>query len=653
MIKSRNYSEFSPQLEVGKVTIVEAAPLARQLILKQWLKTFQGKGVRTYFLSCDLHQNGIWAGLKDLLMVLLPEIREQAPELIDKHSYELTMVLPNLRREIVVRNPNLTDIATNDEQTRNYPVDRAYRILHGLINLLDSWFERINGFSWIVVCDDYDRSGLLVRRFFSEILRRRGKKLNLMLLVAVDPGKGAAIESHFPQQFLGQKIDLDLHPVAQPSIEPELMGQLALALEQQLGNDLIETEIHLPKLIYYWLHSDRPEQALIWQAKALGIYNHQGFYEDALVYSEAIAEKLDRLCGDNDFIRWNIVGNLFGCYVATGDMERAKQVIEVEAIGKINDPKQLVRVHYVMSMLHARYLLQKDFVKAADYLEQSLVMLPDLDLPEHEKYFLTAFTRNGLAFVRYRQGNITEAITLCHSASELLDAHLDPDRHSLHRSVLLYNIAQIYVATQVYTQAISYFTATMVIDPHYSEYYNERGNVYLKLEQYEEAIADYLKAIELSPPYEEVWSNLGLCYRLIGKMEESVRAYTIALDIQPNNIASLIGRAQAWEALEQVEAALLDYSLALDLNSEQPLLLANRASLYYETDRAKEALHDLNRAIVLAPNTADLYQNRAVVLMEEGKSAESAADFQTYLQLYPEAEDRVTIENTLSKLLGV
>ena len=185
-------------------------------------------------------------------------------------------------------------------------------------------------------------------------------------------------------------------------------------------------------------------------------------------------------------------------------------------------------------MLHARFLPEKDFEKAEEYLERGIRYLDQAHkMPERDRHFLRVFLLNGVAFVRHRQGRPLEAIELCKSGSEHLDRHLNPDQHRLHRSVLLYNTAQVYAALQMHEHAIENFSAAMSMDPNYSEYYNERGNVYLSMGAYKEAVQDYLAAIDLSAPYQEVWTNLGQCYRQMGRLEEAIQAYSRALDLDP------------------------------------------------------------------------------------------------------------------------
>ncbi|MGF1992343.1 MAG: tetratricopeptide repeat protein [Nostoc sp. ZfuVER08] len=641
------------QPEIGKVILLEAESGNERLeILQQWLQLGAEKKAKTWLLSFNTQADGLWAGLNEWLNQILPDIQEKAPHLIAKHSYELAMILPALRRQISVSNPNLTDSSVDEERVRNYPLDRAYRIIHGVINLLDSWYDYTDGSPWLIACNDYEKAGFLVRRFFAELVRRRGKKLKLSLLLATDSNIGETAIAHLNHQFLAEKISLQLPAKPEVIVSPEQMSQLAQKLEEQIGRDSIELEIHGPRLVSYWLQSDQPEKALIWQARLLGVYNHQGFYEDALVYCEPVAAQLDCLCGKDNNMRWNMVGNLFNCYATTGNITKAYQIVQEEALLKLDAPAQLVRAYYIMAMFHTRFLPEHDHTLAEDYLNRSLSILADstADIPADDKHFMTAFDMNGLALVKHRQGFPQEAIALCKSAIEEFKNHLSEGQHRLHRSVLDYNIAQVYAAMGELEEAVIYFTSAIAADPNYSEYYNDRGNVYQRMGHLENALNDYHEAIELSPPYYEVWMNIGHCYHLKGLLEEATKAYSVALDLEPTQTPALIGRAQALEAGGHLEAALLDYNAAIAVNSQQPLLLANRATLHYELGQLTEALSDLEAAIVLSPNNPDFYQNRAIVLISLGQSEAASTDLQTYLRLNPDASDRTEVEESLSSL---
>jgi tetratricopeptide (TPR) repeat protein len=320
------------------------------------------------------------------------------------------------------------------------------------------------------------------------------------MLAAAAPAAGEVVARKFEPGLLGPTVRLSLPPDAHAPADPEEASRLASEYEERARRDPAAVEMCVAQLIRYNALSGRQERASRWQAAALGFLNHHGFYEDALRYSESVASRLDSLCGDNEVFRWNLVGNLFGCYVAVRDSARAYSIVVDEALSKIKHLSQRVKVYYVMGMLHARYLPELDLDKASEYLEQGLRDIPRAGLSPDEESFHTAFMMNGLALVRHRQKRTAEAVELCQRAGGLLDANLRPDQHRIHRSVLQYNIAQVYAFTGRLEDAVAYYTAAMEMDPNYSEYYNERGSAYLKLGRLDKALEDFLEAVELSPP---------------------------------------------------------------------------------------------------------------------------------------------------------
>lgn len=98
-----------------------------------------------FTLRCHFDEGGPWAGTRDLFRALRPALEGEAAELLSKHDYELVHVLPELKQTLGVRNPSLTDIASTEERVRNYPADRAVRIVHGLIDLLIAFKEGAEG----------------------------------------------------------------------------------------------------------------------------------------------------------------------------------------------------------------------------------------------------------------------------------------------------------------------------------------------------------------------------------------------------------------------------------------------------------------------------------------------------------------------------
>lgn len=636
----------------GAVVILEAvAGSSRQTLLQQYLQEAERSlDASTWLLACDFTVGGAWAGLQDLLVAIASRVEQQDPELLVAHSYELCLAAPLLRQRISVQHPTLTELAQGHERVRNYPADRAYRSLHGLIDFLDTWKQANPHQPLVIACDHFDQSSPLVQRFFHECIRRRGIGWQLTLLLAVAPGKAAHTASQFPAPACRSIVQLSLPPDQPQAVAQEQLLAQAQELEQQVAHDQLVADIATPRLIDLWERAGDADAALRWKIQAMHRFNQLGLYGAGAGYSAAIAARLDEIRQQDLPLYSTAVISLYFCYLTLGQVEQAYALITEKVIEQIHSQPSRSHNHYLLAMLYARFLPRRDLPRAVEHLEYGLSLLSDADLSEAVRYFYLVFLKNGLAYVRAQQRQPEEAVALCQEGLQLLDRYLAPDQHRLHRSVLVYNIAQVYAATGQVEQALDTFTRVIALDPYYSEYYNERGAIFFKAGNLPAAERDYLRAIELSPPYPEVWINLGQCYREMGRREDAIAAYTRALDLDPRATLPLIGRAEMYAEGDQARQALEDYTAALQLEPQQPLVLAARAVVYYEMGQLPRALDDLDAAIASAPEEALFYHNRATALIDLKRFGEATRDLKRYLQLQPDAEDR---DDVISKLFSL
>ena len=635
---------------MARILIVEsAAGPARRHWLEDQLKLRAASGARTFSVSCDFNAGGPWAGVNEFFSELYADIKQQRPDLVSRHSLELVTILPRLRQSLEVRNPSLTDLTTGEEKTRNYAADRAFRIVHGLIDLLDSWKNATcPETEWVIACDSYELAGAMGGSFFRELMRRRGERLSLHLLVGVESGKGEQTQQSFGTDSQADIVAVDL--TSEPPVVPnkEVAAQMAGDLEQQIGDNPIETQIHLPELIRLWQQADRPDKVLRYKYIGLETYNTLGLYEDALRYGDNLLALAQEYAHDDIRLQWIIIYKLLMCYMGLQDVPRSLELAEGEGMKLAeNDANIRARLFYIIAMLYARFQKKRDLVKGEEYLTRGLAAIEEANMPEGIYHFQSVFNRNGLAMIRNFEGRFEEAIELCRSGFARMNAHLGADQHRLHRSVLLYNIAQVYAVTGSTAEAIEYYSAAIAMDPNYSEYYNERGSLFLRTGRLEEARADYLQAIELSPPYFEVFANLGQCYRRMGRMAEAIEAYSRALDLQPNQVLALVGRAKAHEELGHSDAAIADYTAALTQDHTQWEAIASRGVLYYEAGDLEESLADFDRAIELKSDQSDLYHNRATVLADLKRYRRAESDIETAIKLDPPEEDKLALQELL------
>lgn len=620
---------------------------------KRWLEEYvtkvSGPLARTSTVSCDFDLGGPWAGVNALVSEILPEIQQRMPGLLEKHAFELVHVVPRLREALTVKNPTLTDLAADDEKVRNYAADRAYRIVHGIIDLFDSWKTlSCAEIPWTIGCDAYDLGGPLTQYFFKELLRRRGKQLHIQLIATVGCGQGNEVRSAFKGPLPAKATFMDLPDEPEPTMSPEVAFQKAKELTIQVGDNRIEKQVHLPELIRLWSLAGRPDVVLVWRYFGLAFYSKLGLYADSLRYGEGLLDLIEKYDPNNASLRWWVIIKLLNAYTGLANVDAALALAEAALKETERIPLAWgIHLYYMAAMLYARFKQPRDFAMGEKLLDRGLEVIQQADISEEERHFRTVFNRNGVAMIRTFQGRFQDAIEFCIAGFKELDTYLSVDKHHLHRSILLYNIAQVYVAIDSYPEAVQYFSSAMAMDPNYSEYYNERGNIFLRTGRPQEAHADYLKAIELSPPYFEVFTNLGQCYRRMGMMEEAIRAYSRSLDLEPDQALALLGRGKANEELGHIDLAIADYTAAVDLDPSQWDAFASRAVMYYEKREMEKALADLNQAVGLNPKMVDLYQNRAFIFTELGRPDMAASDLQAALLLNPPSEEAASLAELL------
>ena len=604
-------------------------------------------------VSADFDVNGPWGGVDQIFSTLFPEIQATRPDLVRQHDLELVYILPQLRHVLKVRNPSLTDLAPREERVRNYAADRAFRVIHGLIDMLDSWKTAASPQArWVIACDGYDVAGSMSKRFFSELIRRRGVPLHLDFLFSVKPQKASEIQALFPSAARVEIIVEELTAVQPDNIAPETAAEKADELELRLGEDPVQIQANLPELIRLCGFANRPDKVLRYRFTALEAYNTMGLYEDALRYGDGLLKIVWQYAPDDHRMQWLIVLKLLMSNTGLQRVGPSLELAESEGLKMAAQiPDRLVRMYFLIAMFYALYSKPRDFANGQQYLDLALAVIDAGGLPEDEAHFHRVFNRNGLAMIRNFQGRHQEAIKLCQDGIAYLDQHLSVEKHRLHRSVLVYNTAQVYRSVGSHHEAIKYYSAVIEMDPNYSEYYNERGSIFLQLNLLEEALADYLKAIELSPPYYEVFTNLGQCYRKMGVMNEAAQAYSRALDLEPDHVLALLGRAKSFQELGKSEMAKADYGAALARDPGLWDALASRAVIHYEAGDLAASLADFNRAIELKQDETALFQNRATVLFDLGRYHEAVRDLENALKLDISEPEQTEIQTRLKDIL--
>ncbi|GAB2847305.1 hypothetical protein GCM10027277_14220 [Pseudoduganella ginsengisoli] len=569
--------------------------------------------VRTYELDASFTSHGVWAGVSSLVeQAYLYFAVQGRQDVLDEHNYALYMMLPQYRDTIGLKYACLTDTASMTEKTRNFPLDRAYRLVNGAVGLIAAWKAEVAADEqWALLIRNFHEAGHLASRFVTELARRLSIPSRIIVCIecpAVPDTAALPWASVTPEAGFLPIILLTPQDDAPPQAE-------GLTFEDLYGAGMDEWErLYIPLLRYYRNRGDGLNAARV-AMRALCVHNHYGFYYEASTFVDTVLPWLDKLVGGDEAARWDYIGNIFQGLVTTGQEQRALAVVEKYALPCLTQNVLKAKLHYLLAMVHLRYLKEQDVPLSHRHIEEALhsLQMAEGEIPDEQFAFLNVFLNNGLAFVRVRQGRPEDALMLCQQGFLYLTDMLGDDVHRLHRSVLLYNSAQVLSALGQQEEALHYYYRAMEMDPYYSEYYNESGNILQRLGRYDEALAMYSLAARYSAPYAEVYFNKGACHAQLEQWDAAIACLRNSLELHPQQPEAWLLLGEALDMLQRRDEAQAAYSAAIELDAGHVPARVNRAVNHYAHGDLPAALSDMDRVLELEPMVAGHYANRAEI----------------------------------------
>jgi tetratricopeptide (TPR) repeat protein len=537
-------------------------------------------------------------------------------EIVDEHDYELYMALPTYRHRICPRYLCLTDTAIANEKTRFYPLERAWRVVHGLVGMVLRWKEAMRDADrWVIIVRNFDQAQHLSTRFFTELARRSVPNYAIDVIVETRSGHSGTA-SHLDGKRMAPAAPwiAALAPDADAGRHSDDFDPKILEQEIDDGSEVTLEESH-PKLLEYYRRRGDGFAAARIAFKMLQLYNRRGYYHEAMSFIDTILPCFDQLVGTEEFRRMSAVSEINSCLVATGDAERARRIVADFAAPYITRPHLLANMNYILAMHYLRYLEAKDLEYAEHHISRAVDNIRTAtNGPEAKEHaFLKAFIDNGLAFLRVRQKRHQEALDLCQSAYKSVTNAMGEDRHLLHRSVLQYNMAQIHVMLGRLWEGLECYNSAISMDPFYSEYFFESGNILLRLERHAEAIGYYTKAITYSPPYPEVYFAKAVCHAQQEQWADALACSGISVELNPHQPELHAVRADIFSVLGQPDAAIAEYDKAIGLAPDSIPMRVNRAVQHFNNGSYELALSDMNEVIAREPREPLHYENRAAI----------------------------------------
>lgn len=195
----------------------------------------------------------------------------------------------------------------------------------------------------------------------------------------------------------------------------------------------------------------------------------------------------------------------------------------------------LVQANYMLSMLylrhHPKHLLSIE--KASSYLQKAYnVLLEDKNI-SLDTNFEKVFNRNGYALVLFKKGHVESALALLKEQLQILN--MSSEKHFMHKTVIMYNLAQCYLKMGNTEDAIRTFEELINLDPLFPEYQIELAQVIANIDP-KRAIEIISKSLNLDPIISENYSTLGYCYDKLNQLKKSEKNYAKAYQLDNNNL---------------------------------------------------------------------------------------------------------------------
>lgn len=611
-------------------------------------------------ISAHRNRRGPYTAAGELLRKIVPAVLRAAPELVAAHEVEILSVAPELRDQIPATIETLTSLAVPAERTRYYSQLRTLRLANGIADCLRSYLamSRPDHQKWLFI-DDVQEADHTDQEFLGVLLRRLDPaQLQLIVgtttnLVRSEWGRlrPPQISAGPPPAVLPQALAMHcLRLVAQPVTSPGRFLGEAQAVDSFIDGDCTSDDPQLRAAYLatgleqrHRLHRDRAERLESLGQVSLGlgaIPYHRERAGDEEAYLGSLQKALDHcmrmgfyeatvdLCDRGRALvdsrsqhrQWWAFTTKLPTALSALDRGDEAELLCAQTRALTTDPQVHLHFAYATSMLFTRHLApgRRDHQQALAWINEAIAIASLL--PEaRDRAFNTVFHMNGLALIEAHLGNPERALELVTEGIQRLDRELGADEHSLHRSVLVYNRAQVLASLNRLEEALADYRAVIAVDPHYPEYHFDAANLLHRLGRDEEALAEYELADRFGPPFPEVAYNRADLLLDRGDTSAALKGFDRALELDPDVIDAYLNRASVLADLGETESAIRDIDRGLGLDPSNGYLLALRGRLQYETGDIQAATMTLRAATDANPAMQEAWALRGSIAFDEGE----------------------------------
>lgn len=278
-----------------------------------------------------------------------------------------------------------------------------------------------------------------------------------------------------------------------------------------------------------------------------------------------------------------------------------------------------VRALYGISMLYARHhpigLLSID--RSAELLEEAyeiIVNLQPVERSDESVVFDEVFNRNGFALTLFRRGDVDGATEMLRWGIRTLEG--TTEKVSIHRTVLIYNLAQCLKQSGNLLEAIKTYEHLTAVDPYMPEYYLEFAKTLATAGEQEAALDACKRALELDDTIAAGWALQGVYQNQKGQHDEAVNSLGEANRLQPDSVDYALDLSYVLALTGSYEAALavldnLNPEAMGEAEAERHISL--RAEALLNLGLTEKAITILQEGVESYPDSETLQKNHALV----------------------------------------
>jgi len=596
-------------------------------------------GRHAYDVRSHRNLRGPYTAGGELLRFVVPELMIIDPELAKPASTAIVAIAPDLENAAPPRPKTLTDLAEGTERTRFYAVQRTRDLAFMVAELVKSWAracypQGVTLRFWDL--PDADPTDIQLFR----TLQRRCDPLGIEILDASSFAQLVHFSEGDPAQRYIDSDGTSASPVESAAYE-HIVDSDRKARHTERARLLIDQArpgTQLGAIPYHLERGEDPAEALPWLIDGQDQAFREGFYEAALDLGQRGRALLP--WSENPKMHNYLTKRVIGALTYLSRCDEAMAVIDQHRRTTI-EPAEQMNDAYMMAMIYTRHIdkarLDQDL--ALSWVNTALALAEAEQLPEKRAFF-AAFMRNARALVEVHRGNVAGSMKLVNEAIDIANG-LDPDKHRLHRTVLINNQARLYLAMKDHDAAIAAYDEVVARDPEYDEPYFDRAVAHKGRGDLDAALRDLNHAIELSVAFTDAYYNRADILLDLGKEELALADLNAVLDIDPDYTEALLNRAATLIGSGDLDAAEADVVRGLSLSPQHPHLWSAKGLLRTEQGNEQEALECYATALTLDPNLVEVYGNRAVLHFSAGRIVEAVADLDRAIALRDAAALRV------------